>query len=137
MTFFYKEILGLVEKKHLYIAIPPLYRISQGSKTLYARDDNHKDDLLRTEFTGKSKIDVSRFKGLGEMPSKQLKETTMDPTHRVLMRIIVPTGNSDDIILNARSTNTLVNNLMGKKPELRFEFIQKHAQFVDRNNLDV
>ena len=137
MTFFYKEILGLVEKKHLYIAIPPLYRISQGSKTLYARDDNHKDDLLRTEFTGKSKIDVSRFKGLGEMPSKQLKETTMDPTHRVLMRIIVPTGNSDDIILNARSTNTLVNNLMGKKPELRFEFIQKHAQFVDKNNLDV
>ena len=79
ITFFFREMRGLIEGGHLYLAVPPLYRLSQGAKMLYARDDAHKDQLMRKEFNGKGKIDVSRFKGLGEMMPKQLKETTMDP----------------------------------------------------------
>jgi len=137
MTFFFREMPELVEKGHLYIAIPPLYRISQGGKTLYARDDVHKDELLETEFTGRGKVEISRFKGLGEMPSKQLKETTMDPKNRVLLRVTIPSGHNDDEIIEARDTEKLVENLMGKKPEKRFEFIQEHAQFIGDLALDV
>ncbi len=137
MTFFFREMPGLVEKGHLYIAIPPLYRISQGGKTLYARDDVHKDELMETEFKGRGKVEISRFKGLGEMPSRQLKETTMDPKNRILLRVTVPSGHNDDEIIEARDTEKLVENLMGKKPEKRFQFIQEHAQFIGDLELDV
>lgn len=129
MTFFYKEMPELVNSGHLYLALPPLYRISQGGKTLYARDDLHKDELMAKEFTGRGKIDISRFKGLGEMPPRQLKETTMAPENRTLLRVTVPAGHTDDEIIESRDTEKLVEALMGKKPELRFQFIQENAQF--------
>ncbi|MBC8338442.1 MAG: DNA topoisomerase IV subunit B [Alphaproteobacteria bacterium] len=132
MTFFFKEMPQLIENGHLYVAMPPLYRITQGAKTLYARDDAHKDELMKKEFTGKGKIDISRFKGLGEMPPKQLKETTMDPATRTLLRVTVPLRHSDEDILEAKETSKLVESLMGKKPELRFQFITENAQFVDQ-----
>jgi topoisomerase IV subunit B len=135
MTFFYKEMPELVNTGHLYLALPPLYRISQGGKTLYARDDLHKDELMVKEFTGRGKIDISRFKGLGEMPPRQLKETTMAPENRTLLRVTVPAGHTDDEIVEARDTEKLVDALMGKKPELRFKFIQENAQFM--GELDV
>ncbi len=135
MTFFYKEMPELVNTGHLYLALPPLYRISQGGKTLYARDDLHKDELMEKEFSGRGKIDISRFKGLGEMPPRQLKETTMAPENRTLLRVTVPAGRNDDDIIEARDTEKLVDALMGKKPELRFQFIQENAQFI--GELDV
>jgi len=135
MTFFYMEMPELITTGHLYLALPPLYRISQGGKTLYARDDAHKDELMQSEFTGRGKIDISRFKGLGEMPPAQLKETTMAPANRILLRVTVPSGHNDDEIIEARETNKLVDALMGKKPELRFRFIQENAQLI--GDLDV
>ncbi|MBT3305985.1 MAG: DNA topoisomerase IV subunit B, partial [Alphaproteobacteria bacterium] len=132
MTFFFKEMPQLIENGNLYLALPPLYRITQGARTVYARDDAHKDELLEKEFTGKGKIDISRFKGLGEMPPKQLKETTMDPETRTLLRVTVPLRHSDEEIIEAKATSKMVDSLMGKKPELRFNFIQEHAQFVDQ-----
>ena len=87
ITFFYREMRGLIDHGHLYLAVPPLYRLSQGAKTAYARDDAHKAELLKTEFNGRGKVDVSRFKGLGEMLPKQLKETTMDRSVRTLLRV--------------------------------------------------
>ena len=137
MTFFYQKMPEMILNGHLYIAIPPLYRITQGGKTLYARDDMHKDEIMEKEFTGRGKIEISRFKGLGEMPSRQLKETTMDPKNRVLLRVTIPSGHNDDEILEARDTARLVDSLMGKKPELRFKFIQEHAQFIGDLDLDV
>ncbi len=131
MTFFFKEIPQLVENEHLFIAMPPLYRITQGATTLYARDDAHKDELLKKAFTGKAKIEISRFKGLGEMPAAQLKETTMDPAKRMLLRVVVPHGHRADEIAAAKDTETLVDALMGRRPELRFAYIQEHARFVD------
>ncbi|MCH7831711.1 MAG: DNA topoisomerase IV subunit B [Proteobacteria bacterium] len=132
MTFFFKEMPELIETGHLYLAMPPLYRITQGARTVYAKDDAHKDELLKKEFTGGGKIDISRFKGLGEMPPRQLKETTMDPKTRTLLRVTVPLRHSDEDIAEARETAKLVEQLMGKKPELRFQYIQEHAQFVDQ-----
>ncbi len=132
MTFFYKEMPQLIENGNLFVAMPPLYRITQGTKTMYARDDAHKDELMSKVFTGKGKIDISRFKGLGEMPPKQLKETTMDPGSRTLLRVTVPHCHSNEDIIEAKETSQLVESLMGKKPELRFNFIKEHAQFVDR-----
>ena len=131
MTFFFKEMPQLIENGHLFLALPPLYRITQGSKSMYARDDAHKDELLEKVFTGRGKIEMSRFKGLGEMPSQQLKDTTMDPDKRTLLRVTVPQGNSDDEILEARETSRLIEDLMGKKPEKRFRFIQENAQFAE------
>ena len=130
MTFFFKEMPQLIENGNLYLALPPLYRIVQGAKTAYARDDAHKDELMKKTFTGNGKIDISRFKGLGEMPPKQLKETTMDPATRTLLRVTVPLRHSAEDIAEARETAKLVECLMGKKPELRFQFITEHAQFV-------
>jgi topoisomerase-4 subunit B len=135
MTFFFKEIPKLIEDGHLFLAMPPLYRIVQGSKSEYARDDAHKDELMKKVFTGRGKIEVSRFKGLGEMPAKQLKETTMDPAKRTLLRITVPPNHSDDDKIERRETNRLVEDLMGKKPEKRFRFIQDNAKFAE--DLDV
>jgi topoisomerase-4 subunit B len=135
MTFFFKEMPELIEEGHLYLALPPLYRLVQGSKSEYARDDAHKDELMKKVFTGKAKVEVSRFKGLGEMPAKQLKETTMDPAKRTLLRITVPPDHSDDDKIERRKTSRLVEDLMGKKPEKRFQFIQENARFAE--DLDV
>jgi len=131
ITFFFKEMPDLIEKGHLYLAMPPLYRITQGAKMTYARDDAHKDQLLRTEFSGRGKVDISRFKGLGEMPPAQLRETTMDYGKRTMLRVTVPDRASEDRL----ATADLVESLMGKKPELRLAYIQEHARFVDE--LDV
>jgi topoisomerase-4 subunit B len=130
ITFFYQEMLGLIENGHLYLAVPPLYRLSQGAKILYARNDAHKDELVRSEFNGKGKIDVSRFKGLGEMMAKQLKETTMDRSVRTLLRVKIV---DDDRIL----TTKRVDQLMGNKPEARFAFIQESAAFAKPDELDI
>jgi len=129
ITFFYREMRGLIESGHLYLAVPPLYRISQGPKTLYARNDAHKDALMKTEFNGRGKIDVSRFKGLGEMLPKQLKETTMDRSVRTLLRV--------EIAEDRGATNKLVDQLMGTKPEARFRFIQERAAFAEPDALDI
>jgi len=122
MTFFFQEMPQLVDNGHLYLALPPLYRITQGAKTLYARDDAHKEELLATEFNGRSKIDVTRFKGLGEMPFAHLKETTMAPATRTLLQVRV--------IDDRESTTSSVERLMGNRPEARFDFIQENAAFV-------
>jgi len=128
MTFFYQEMPELIYNGHLYLAVPPLYRISQGGKVAYARDDAHKDELLKTQFTGRGKIDIGRFKGLGEMRAEQLKETTMSPDKRTLLRVEI-----DE--LSATETKNAVNDLMGTKPEARFRFIQENAALVE--NLDI
>ncbi|MFD2649844.1 DNA topoisomerase IV subunit B [Devosia albogilva] len=127
MTFFFQEMPKLIDGGHLYLAMPPLYRITQGAKTLYARDDAHKAELMATEFTGKGKVDVTRFKGLGEMPFAHLRETTMAPASRTLLQVKV----RDDL----DATRTTVDRLMGNKPESRFEFIQQNAAFV--TDLDI
>jgi len=131
MTFFFKETPKLIENGHLYIAMPPLFRIAQGAKVMYARDDAHKDELMETEFKGRGKIEISRFKGLGEMPPAQLKETTMNPDRRILLRVTVPSGHGADDWDDLHDTEELVESLMGKKPELRYAYIQEHAQFVE------
>ena len=130
MTFFFKEIPQLIEDGHLFLAVPPLYRIVQGSRSEYAQDDQHKDELMEKVFKGRGSIEVSRFKGLGEMPAKQLKETTMDPKKRTLLRVTIPTNYSENGIIERRKTNRLVEDLMGKKPEKRFQFIQNNAKFA-------
>jgi topoisomerase-4 subunit B len=127
MTFFFQEMPKLIDGGHLYLALPPLYRITQGGKTLYARDDAHKDELMKTEFTGKAKVDITRFKGLGEMPFAHLRETTMSPKSRTLLQVKV----RDDI----DATRISVDRLMGTKPEARFDFIQENAAFV--TDLDI
>ncbi|WP_028033452.1 DNA topoisomerase IV subunit B [Chelativorans sp. J32] len=127
ITFFYQEMPQLITNGHLFLAVPPLYRISQGGKTMYARDDAHKDELLRTEFTGRGKVEIGRFKGLGEMMPAQLKETTMDPKHRTLLRV--------EVLDSPEATNSAVDALMGTKPEARFRFIQENAEFVE--DLDI
>jgi topoisomerase-4 subunit B len=135
MTFFYREMPGLIEKGHLFLAQPPLYRLSQGGTVTYARDDRHKDELMKTTFTGKGKVEISRFKGLGEMPASQLKETTMDRNKRILLRVVVPDRYAETDRAEHRETSKLVESLMGRKPELRFAFIQEHAKLAQ--NLDV
>ena len=130
ITFFYQEMPQLIREGKLFLAIPPLYRISQGGKTLYARDDAHKDELLETEFSGNRKIEIGRFKGLGEMMPAQLKETTMDPEKRSLLRV-------DISELDEKLTLATVDQLMGNKPEARFKFIQENAEFAEGELLDV
>ena len=129
MTFFYREMAGLIQNGHLYLALPPLYRVTHGGKSIYARDDAHKDELIRTVFAGK-KVELSRFKGLGEMQPAQLKETTMDPTKRTLLRVVVPDAHDPEMRGQVEETKSLVESLMGRKPELRFQFIQENAKFV-------
>ncbi|MFZ5609020.1 MAG: DNA topoisomerase IV subunit B [Pseudomonadota bacterium] len=126
MTFFFREIPGLVRDGRLYLAQPPLYRLAQGATVLYARDDAHKDQLIKQQLSAKGKVEVSRFKGLGEMPPAQLKETTMDPAKRTLLRVFLPPDY--DQRLEARD---LVERLMGRKAEHRFDFIQENARFVE------
>ena len=129
MTFFFTQMRPLIDHGHLYLAAPPLYRLTQGARSVYVRDDAAKEALLAKGLGGRGKIEVSRFKGLGEMMPAQLKETTMDPAKRTLSRVTL----SDD----AGETGGLVERLMGKKPELRFQYIQENARFVDDAELDV
>jgi len=129
ITFFYQEMPNLVRGGHLYLAVPPLYSIRQGGKVGYARDDAHKDELLRTEFTGRAKVEIGRFKGLGEMMAAQLKETTMDPRKRTLLRV--------DVIDAEAATKDAIDALMGTKPEARFRFIQERAEFAATEVLDI
>lgn len=129
ITFFYQEMPNLVRGGHLYMAVPPLYSIRQGGKVAYARDDAHKDELLRTEFTGRAKVEIGRFKGLGEMMAAQLKETTMDPRKRTLLRV--------DVIDAEAATKDAVDALMGTRPEARFRFIQERAEFAETDVLDI
>ncbi len=119
MTFFYRELPELIRHGHVYLAQPPLYRIVQGAKSIYAMDDAERERLVKT-FKPGAKIEVSRFKGLGEMPPVILKDTTMDPAKRVLLQIVAPPEDRAE-------TSTIVENLMGKRPELRFQFIQENA----------
>ena len=127
ITFFYRTMPGLIRSGRLFLALPPLYRISHGGKTAYARDDAHKDELMATLFKGK-KPELGRFKGLGEMMPAQLKETTMDPAKRTLARVTLPRAEEP--------VEDLVETLMGRKPELRFRFIQENAVFATED-LDV
>ena len=134
MTFFYREMPKLIENGHLFLAQPPLFRISKGGRTEYAQDDAQRDELLRTVFGGKA--DITRFKGLGEMQSVHLRETTMDPTKRVLLKVDVPTiGRRRRPPSRTCGRATLVEDLMGRKPEKRYAFIQENAKFA--RDLDV
>ena len=130
MTFFFQEMPELVRRGHLFLAQPPLYRITAGSKSAYARDDAHRAEIERTEFKGKN-IDVARFKGLGEMNPNQLKETTMDPATRSLLRITLPSEYQD-----RQPVKDLVDRLMGKNPEHRFNFIQANAANLSEDEID-
>jgi topoisomerase-4 subunit B len=128
MTFFYTQMRPMIDHGHLYLACPPLYRLTQGARRVYVADDAEKDMYLEKGLGGKGKIDLQRFKGLGEMDAKDLKETTMDPATRKLIKVTV----QEDV---AGETADLVERLMGKKPELRFQYIQENARFVEE--LDV
>ncbi|HUE78877.1 MAG TPA: DNA topoisomerase IV subunit B [Sphingomicrobium sp.] len=130
MTFFFQEMPELVRRGHLFLAQPPLYRLTAGAKTLYARDDAHRAELEASEFKGK-KVDVSRFKGLGEMMPAQLKATTMDPATRSLLRVTLPAEYQD-----RQPVKDLVERLMGRDPAQRFAFIQNSAAAVDESAID-
>jgi topoisomerase IV subunit B len=130
MTFFFQEMPELVRRGHLYLAQPPLYRLTSGAKTLYARDDAHRAELEAAEFAGK-KVEVSRFKGLGEMNPSQLKQTTMDPATRSMLRVTLP-GPYEE----RQAARDIVERLMGRDPALRFEFIQQRASALDGEAID-
>jgi topoisomerase-4 subunit B len=123
MTFFYRELGDLVRHGHIYLAQPPLYRLTQGAKSVYAMDDADRERKLK-QFKPNAKVEVSRFKGLGEMPPAALKETTMDPTKRTLLKVVAPAE-------DRAATTSLVESLMGRRPELRFQFIQERARTVE------
>ncbi len=124
MTFFFRELPELVRQGHVYLARPPLYRLTQGAKSVYAMDDADRERKLKAEFKQGAKIEISRFKGLGEMPPTQLRETTMDPARRTLLKVVAAPEQ------RAR-TREMVESLMGRRPELRFQFIQQHARLVE------
>lgn len=130
ITFFYRQMPKLIDEGHLYLAVPPLYRLTHGSKTVYARDDAHKAELLKKEFNANAKVDVGRFKGLGEMMPAQLKVTTMDPSSRTLLRVVLLAEDRED-------TADSVERLMGTKAEARFAFISENAEFASEELLDV
>jgi topoisomerase IV subunit B len=130
ITFFYREMPKLIDGGRLYLAVPPLYRLTHGAKTVYARDDEHKAELLKKEFHANAKVEVGRFKGLGEMMASQLKETTMDPRKRTLLRVVLLADDRED-------TADSVERLMGTKAESRFAFIQEKAEFASDELLDV
>jgi len=130
ITFFYRQMPKLIEGGKLYLAVPPLYRLSHGGKIVYARNDQDKETLLKKEFHPNAKVEVSRFKGLGEMMAAQLKETTMDPTKRTLLRVVL-------VDKEMKPTARAVERLMGTKAEARFEFIQEKAEFASAELLDV
>ena len=129
MTFFYKELPALVKEGRVFLAQPPLYRLQAGGVSVYAMDDADRERVLKQRFKANQKVEVSRFKGLGEMPPASLKETTMDPRKRTLLRVVLPPED------RAR-TSDLVEALMGRKPELRFRFIQENAALIEAEALD-
>jgi topoisomerase-4 subunit B len=124
MTFFFTQMRPMIDHGHLYLAQPPLYRLTQGAKSVYVGSDREKDAVLAGGLGGRGRIEVSRFKGLGEMMPQQLKETTMAPASRTLIRVSVQDDEPGD-------TASLVDRLMGKRPELRFQYIQENARFVE------
>ncbi|WP_428374820.1 DNA topoisomerase IV subunit B [Lichenicoccus sp.] len=124
MTFFYRELPALIRGGHLYLAQPPLYRLTQGARTIYAMDDRDRERKLKSGFKPNAKVEVSRFKGLGEMPVADLKATTMDPARRTLLKVVAAPE-------DRAATSTMVESLMGRRPELRFQFIQEHARGVE------
>jgi len=130
ITFFYRQMPKLIDGGKLYLAVPPLFRLSHGGKIFYARDDKHKETLLKKEFHANAKVEVSRFKGLGEMMAAQLKETTMDPGKRTLLRVVL-------VDKEMKPTARAVERLMGTKAEARFDFIQEKAEFASAELLDV
>jgi topoisomerase-4 subunit B len=130
ITFFYRQMPKLIDAGRLYLAVPPLFRLQHGGKIAYARNDKHKEQLLKSDFNANAKVEVSRFKGLGEMMAAQLKETTMDPSKRTLLKVMLA---DKDI----KSTAKAVERLMGTKAEARFEFIQENAEFAGEELLDV
>ncbi len=130
ITFFYRQTPKLIDEGHLYLAVPPLYRLTHGSKTVYARDDTHRDELLKREFNANAKVDIGRFKGLGEMMPAQLKETTMDPAKRTLLRVVLATDEREETAIS-------VERLMGTKADARFAFITERAEFANDDMLDV
>ena len=135
MTFFYQQMPKLIENGHLFIAPPPLYKISAAGKNFYALDDDDKDRILKKEVKGSQKAEISRFKGLGEMSAQQLKETTMDKSKRTLLKVLIPSANTEEGKEEAFETRRMVERLMGKNPESRFKFIIERAKFVD--DLDI
>ncbi len=137
MTFFYREMPELVTSGRLFLAVPPLYRLSRGGDVVYALDDADRERLMEEHFKGAGKVEISRFKGLGEMPPGQLRETTMDPAKRQLIQVGLPSATDTDKARanEAKATAQLVEQLMGRKAELRFRFIQENARFVEE--LDV
>ena len=124
MTFFYRELPDLIRQGRVYLAQPPLYKLTQGAKSVYAMTERDRDRKIKSAFKANTKVDISRFKGLGEMPSAALKETTMDPAKRSLLKVVIATE-------DRATTSTLVESLMGRKPELRFAFIQENARSVE------
>jgi topoisomerase-4 subunit B len=130
MTFFFNEMSKIVEAGALYLAQPPLYRLTAGGTVAYARDDVHRGELEKTLFKGK-KVEISRFKGLGEMNPNQLRETTMDPKSRALIRVTLP-----EEYQQQRGVKDLVDRLMGRNPEHRFAFIQSHAADISEEEID-
>jgi topoisomerase-4 subunit B len=130
ITFFYRQMPKLIDDGKLYLAVPPLYRLAHGGKIVYARDEKHRDTLLKKEFHANAKVEVSRFKGLGEMMAAQLKETTMDPSKRTLLKVMLADKDK-------KPTQKAVERLMGTKAEARFEFIQENAEFAGEALLDV
>jgi topoisomerase-4 subunit B len=129
ITFFYRQMPRLIDKGHLYLACPPLFRVQQGTKSFYARDEKHRDEIIAS-LSNRGKIEVGRFKGLGEMLPGQLKETTMDPAKRILLKVVVENDERTD-------TADSVERLMGNKPEARFAFIQENAAFASQDMLDI
>ncbi len=129
MTFFYRELPELVRHGHLYLAQPPLFRLTQGAKSLYAMNDADRERKMR-QFKSGAKVEVSRFKGLGEMPPTALRDTTMDPARRTLLKVGVAPEDKQE-------TNTMVESLMGRRPELRFQFIQERARTMDEVEIDL
>ncbi|MCS0493555.1 DNA topoisomerase IV subunit B [Ancylobacter sp. MQZ15Z-1] len=130
VTFFFRQMPRLIENEHLFLAVPPLYRITQGAKTLYARDEAHRDELLAREFAGRGKVEIGRFKGLGEMMPAQLKETTMSRATRTLLRVTIEEA-------ERAATADAIERLMGNKPESRFAFISERAAFASEELLDI
>ncbi|MGL5113999.1 MAG: toprim domain-containing protein, partial [Beijerinckiaceae bacterium] len=129
ITYFYRQMPRLIDKGHLFLACPPLFRVQQGTKSFYARDEKHRDEIVAS-LGQRGKIEIGRFKGLGEMLPGQLKETTMDPSKRTLLKVVIENDERTD-------TSDSVERLMGNKPEARFNFIQENAAFATEAMLDI
>ncbi|MDA9469788.1 DNA topoisomerase IV subunit B [Bradyrhizobium sp. CCBAU 53415] len=130
ITFFYRQMRPLIDQGHLFLAVPPLYKLTHGTKSVYARDDKHKEELIKSAFNANAKVEVNRFKGLGEMMPAQLKETTMDPGKRTLLKVVLLADDRD-------TTADSVERLMGTRAEARFAFISDKAEFASEELLDV